>query len=69
MATYKEIQAYVKKTYDFIPKTCWIADAKVRYGLFVEKAPNRISGKRTNPCPENKVAAIFAAFKHFNIKQ
>ena len=24
MATYKEIQGYVKETYGFLPKTCWI---------------------------------------------
>ena len=28
MATYKQIQDWVKKQYGFVPKTCWIADVK-----------------------------------------
>lgn len=28
MATYKEIQDYVKATYGFVPKSCWIAHMK-----------------------------------------
>lgn len=32
MATYKEIQQYVKLKYGFTPKTCWIAHMKEMYG-------------------------------------
>ena len=67
MANYKEIADYVKTTYQYTPKSCWIADVKERCGLCVKRAPNRISEKRTNPCPENKVASIKAALRHFNM--
>lgn len=43
MATYKEIQGYVKETYGFSPKTCWIAHMKEVCGIPVKNAPNRIS--------------------------
>ena len=33
MATYKEIQAYVKEKYGFQPKTCWIAHMKEVCGI------------------------------------
>lgn len=43
MATYKQIQEYVKYNYGFVPKTCWIAHMKEVCGIYVKKAPNRIS--------------------------
>ena len=36
MATYKEIQGYVKETYGFLPKTCWIAHMKELCGIPVK---------------------------------
>lgn len=68
MATYKEIQSYVKETYNFIPKTCWIAHMKEVCGLPVNQSPNRYStDKRVAPCPSNKMEAIRNAFKHFKM--
>jgi hypothetical protein len=67
MATYSEIQDYVKGKYHFTPKSCWIADVKERNGLPVRRAYNRISDTRTNPCPEDKVASIIDAFRHFRM--
>lgn len=32
MATYKEIQEYIEITYNFTPKTCWIAIRKNWHG-------------------------------------
>ena len=55
MATYKQIQEYVKYNYGFVPKTCWIAHMKEVCGIYVKKAPNRISpDKRKKPCPIDK---------------
>ena len=55
MATYKEIQGYVKETYGFLPKTCWIAHMKELCGIPVKNAPNRISpSHREKPCPPEK---------------
>jgi len=68
MATYEEIQAYVKKEYGFAPKPCWIAHMKEICGLPVRQAPNRHSAdKRKVPCPSEKRDAIKKAFAHFNM--
>jgi len=66
MATYKQIQAYVKGKYGFIPKTCWIAHVKEICGLPLRKAWNRV-GKRDNPCPPDKIELIIDAFRYFNM--
>ena len=63
MATYKEIQDYVKETYGFLPKTCWIAHMKELCGVPVKNAPNRISPThREKPCPPEKMLYIKEAF-------
>jgi hypothetical protein len=68
MATYKQIQEYVKETYGFIPKTCWIAHMKEVFGVESKVAFNRIDiNKRTHPCPEDKQRYIEEAFRHFNM--
>lgn len=68
MATYKEIQQYVKQKYGYIPKTCWIAHMKEVCGIPVKVAPNRSDvNKRKKPCPEEKQDAIRDAFIHFNM--
>jgi len=66
MVTYKEIQAFVKREYGFVPKTCWIAHVKELCGLPVKKAWSR-KGERTHPCPSEKMDAIKDAFKHFKM--
>ena len=68
MATYKEIQEYIKINYNFVPKTCWIAHMKEVYGLPVNIASNRYSlHNRKYPCPIDKQSAIYDAFKYFNM--
>ena len=68
MATYKQIQDWVKTNFGFTPKTCWIAHVKEICGLEPRKAPNRLDeAKRSNPCPSSKVEAIKQAFKHFGM--
>ena len=68
MATYKEIQSYVKTNYGFVPKSCWIAHMKEICKLPVKISPNRYStDKRENPCPPEKMEAIKVAFLHFNM--
>jgi len=69
MATYKEIQKYIKEKYGFIPKTCWIADIKNQYGLTTRVSPNRKSEKRLHPCPKNKKKFLIQAFHHFEMIQ
>jgi len=61
MATYKEIQAYVKEQNNITVKTCWIAHVKEMNGL-IEKNLNR-----KYPCPTNKIQIIENAFKNFGM--
>lgn len=64
MATYKQIQQYIKTKYGFAIKTCWIADVKSHHGLTSRQAPNRISpDTRVHPCPSDKVSFIVEALK------
>jgi hypothetical protein len=67
MATYREIQNYVKAKYGFEPKPCYIADMKEQAGLPVRRAWNRISDERVYPCPVEKKEALLDAFRHFNM--
>lgn len=67
MATYKEIQDWVKLHYGFTPKTCWIAHVKSLSGLPMRKAPNRIGDDRVAPCPPEKREAIRAALVHYKM--
>lgn len=67
MATYKDIQAWVKQHYGFVPKTCWIAHVKSLSGLPMRKAPNRLGASRVAPCPYDKMPPIRAALVHFKM--
>jgi hypothetical protein len=67
MATYKQIQDWVKQRYGFIPKTCWIAHVKDMSGLPMRKAPNRQGVERVEPSPPGKVEPIMSALRHFGI--
>jgi len=68
MATYEQIQNWVREKYGFTVKTCWIADVKEKCGLPPRRAPNRNkNGTRLHPCPKNKIASIKDAFRHFSM--
>lgn len=68
MATYKEIQEYIKDKYGCCVKTCWIAHMKEMCGINVKVANNRIDiTKRTHPCPEENQPMIKEAFTHFKM--
>ncbi len=68
MATYKEIQDYVKVNYNTSIKTCWIADMKESHGLSKRNAPNRKNDEsKVYPCPNDKKEMITQAFKHFKM--
>ncbi len=68
MATYKEIQSYVKNKSGFTPKSCWIAHVKEICGLSPRISPNRKdNGVRQFPCPDDKVEAIKMAFQYFEM--
>ena len=68
MATYKQIQDYVKEKHGYIPRATWIAHAKEIYGLNPQMAVTRRSpDKRVNPCPTDKQDDLRKAFEHFNM--
>lgn len=70
MATYKQIQDYVKGKYGLMIKTCWIAHIKEECGLERKNALNRINPtKRKYSCPDDKKCLIEEAFKHFNMME
>lgn len=64
MATYKQVQDYVRSNFGYTPKTCWIAHCKEIYGLAPRKSHRRLdSEQRKYPCPEEKRPEIEKAFK------
>lgn len=65
--TYLKIQEYVKRKYGFVPKTCWIADAKELCGLPIRKAWNRKGKQKKYPCPKDKLTAIKKALNYFGL--
>lgn len=67
MATYKQIQLWVKQQFGFVPQTCWIAHVKELSGLPIRLAPNRMNVERAKPCPPNKVESIREALQHFGM--
>ena len=68
MATYPEIQAYVKDKYNLSIKTCWITHMKEVCGLDVKMSHRRYDpDRRVNPCPESKKPMIEDAFRHFGM--
>jgi hypothetical protein len=68
VATYREIQNYVRTHDAFVPKPCWIAHVMSDHGLTSRQAPNRISAtERKHPCPEAKRPAIMTALRHFQM--
>lgn len=68
MATYREMQAYIKKTYGFSAQSCWIAHVKKLCGLEVKPSPNRHSlHERVKPCPQEKQDAISQTLRHFDM--
>jgi hypothetical protein len=68
MATYRQIQDWVRQTRGFVPKTCWIAHVKSDLGLSMRRSVNHYSHPtRVNPCPGDRRQAIEAALRHFEM--
>jgi len=68
VATYKDIQDYIKQRYGYSCKSCWIAHMKEVCGLNPRESHNRYdSNARTNPCPKDNQKHLIEAFKHFGM--
>lgn len=68
MATYKQIQDYIRSKYGYSVKTCWIAHMKEVCGLNLKVSPNRHSPtSRVHPCPPSKQNDLREAFQYFNM--
>jgi hypothetical protein len=46
MATYREIQYYVERTYGFVPHPCWIAEVKELHKIFLVRNQSKHIGKK-----------------------
>ncbi|MBD2138772.1 hypothetical protein H6F32_14565 [Anabaena sp. FACHB-1237] len=67
MATYKQLQEYIKNKHQRIVKSCWIADAKEKLGLPVKPSYHRSQGQqRKYPCPDDILPIIREALEHFD---
>jgi hypothetical protein len=68
MATYREVQEWVRRERGFVPKTCWIAHVLSDHNSLTRRAISVINGGvRRHPCPESKRPDIIAALKHFKM--
>ncbi len=68
MATYKQIQEFLKSKHNRSFKTCWIAHVKSDYGLTNRQSPNRQdSNKRVHPCPDIYRSKVEDALRHFKM--
>lgn len=68
MATYAQIQKFVRSQYGFMPQTCWIAHVKEICALAPRVSHNRQDSKnRKRPCPPDKIEPIKKAFRHFGM--
>lgn len=68
MATYKQLQEYIKVKNGVSVKTCHIAHVKHLHGFQMKQAPNRISAdSRVYECPDKYVIFIEQAMKHFGM--
>lgn len=67
MATYKEIQIWIKENKGIIVQTCHIAHVKEICGIPMREASNRNGNERKKPCPMDKIEIIKEAFIHFGM--
>jgi len=68
MATYKQIQDFVKSNFGVSVKTCHIAHVKHVHGFVMRPAPNRKSlDARVFECPDRNKVLIETAMKHFKM--
>ena len=67
MATYAELQGWIRERHGWTPKTCWIAHCKELAGLPSRDAPNRQGAERKVPCPPGKRPPTFDAFRRFGM--
>ncbi len=68
MATYAEIQEYVRARCGRTVKTCWIAHVKELTGLPVKRSHKRMPGSpRKHPCPNWARPIIQGAMQHFRM--
>ena len=68
-ATYKEIEEWVQEHYGFHVTNLNIAQVKQKHGIIERENYNKpkSDGSRQPGCPEEKVKAIEAAMRHFQM--
>ncbi len=69
MATYKQIENWVKQNHGFVPKGCWIAHCKEMEGLEPKISSRRYDPNiRQVPCPLEKRKPIIEAIRYLDGK-
>ncbi|PYD74999.1 hypothetical protein [Novacetimonas pomaceti] len=68
MATYQQVQDWIRARDGFAAKSCWIAHILSDHGKTRRQANNRIDpNQRKHPCPPEKRPVIEAALRHFKM--
>lgn len=65
MATYKQIQEYIKANHQITAQSCWIAHIKSEHGIVMRS--NRNGTKRVKPCPDRHREKVEDAMRHFKM--
>ncbi|OOV83835.1 hypothetical protein [Acinetobacter sp. ANC 5600] len=65
MATYKQIQEFIKGKHGITAQPCWIAHVKSEHGVAMRS--NRQGKERVKPCPEKHRDKVEEALKHFKM--
>lgn len=65
MATYKQIQDFIKDKYNITAQSCWIAHVKSDFGIPMRS--NRKNKERVKPCPDRHRAKVEEALRYFKM--
>lgn len=65
MATYKQIQEYIKNRYGITAQSCWIAHIKSDHGVPMRSQRKGI--ERVKPCPDRHKDKVEEALRHFKV--
>jgi hypothetical protein len=67
MATYKQIQDYVRKHHGYASETSWMAHVRDLAGVSVRSTHNRQGNLRAKPCLPEKRKDIQRVFEYFGM--
>ncbi|MCY1161813.1 hypothetical protein D9M71_18730 [compost metagenome] len=65
MATYRQIQEFIKTKHEITAQSCWIAHVKSEYGISMQS--NRQGKERVKPCPDKHREKVEEALRYFQM--